>query len=68
MILLLLWNNFSCYYANVALFILYYILSVTDSIQGPVQGLYILPVSPTEMISPIFALQEGNTGKIIVIL
>ncbi|XP_067224992.1 uncharacterized protein [Chanodichthys erythropterus] len=35
-----------------------------DSIQGPVQGLYILPVTHTEIISPIFALQEGNTGTL----
>ncbi|KAK7134589.1 hypothetical protein R3I93_017879 [Phoxinus phoxinus] len=35
-----------------------------DPIQGPVQGLYILPVSQTEIISPIIALQVEKTGTI----
>lgn len=50
---------------NIIYLVLSCILSVTDPIQGPAQGLYILPVSPTEFISPIIALQVEKTGKII---
>ncbi|XP_077057190.1 uncharacterized protein LOC143710121 [Siphateles boraxobius] len=35
-----------------------------DPIQAPVQGLYILPVSPAEIIYPVIALQEEKTGTI----
>ncbi|CAM4709401.1 unnamed protein product [Leuciscus chuanchicus] len=39
-------------------------LTDNDSIQTPVQGLYILPISPKEIMSPIIALQMEKTGTI----
>ncbi|XP_067285647.1 UBA-like domain-containing protein 1 [Pseudorasbora parva] len=35
-----------------------------DPIQAPIQGLYILPVSPTDIISPIITLQEEIPGTV----